>query len=127
MRFRERVLLHQVHALKLVTDVTTALAAAWLLWRQRLTLALLVGLVPPIVVSALLLRYADLESLRHSALGRYVARFMTRRVEMARLFGLVVIWAGAWVQRPVAMAAGLAIILCAWLWGMGRRALASRD
>lgn len=120
MELAERVLYHQIHPAKLVVDVATALGAAALLWQHRLTAALCVGLVPPVVASAVLLRWADLEPYRASAFGRYVRRFMTRRVEFARLVGLVPLWLGAWVRRPVVIAVGAAWIVGCWLWGIRR-------
>ena len=118
MEFREKVLYHQIHPIKLLTDWGTGLAAAYLLWHHQLTAALLVGLVPPVVVSTLLLRWADLERYRASRFGRYVARYMTRATQLVRLAGLAFVWGGAWVRRPPWIAFGLAVIVAAWARGM---------
>jgi len=120
MTFAERVLYHQIHPLKLFTDVSTAFVAAWLLWLHRFGEAMVVGFVPAIVVSAALLRWADLEPYRASRFGRYAAGFMTRRVEAARFAGLVPLWGGAWFHSPLAMIAGVAWIAGCWLWGLRR-------
>jgi hypothetical protein len=114
----ERVLYHQIHPLKLFTDIATALAATALLWRHHLGSALALGFLPSFAVSAILLRWADLEPYRLSRFGRYVKKFMTRRVELARLAGLLPLWLGAWRRSPVAIAAGAVWILGCWLWGM---------
>jgi len=121
MRFAERALYHQIHPLKLFTDVSTAFIAAALLWTHRFGEAMVVGFVPAIVVSAALLRWADLEPYRASRFGRYVSGFMTRRVEAARFAGLVPLWGGAWFRSPLAMAAGVAWIAGCWLWGLRAR------
>jgi hypothetical protein len=118
MERNERLLYHQIHPLKLATDVGTAIVAATLFWHHRLGAALLIGFVPSIAVSVLLLRWADLEPYRRSAFGRYVRGFMTHRVELARLAGLLPVWGGAWLQRPVIIAAGGMWILGCWLWGL---------
>lgn len=118
MEREERLLYHQIHPLKLVTDIVTALAAAGACWTHRLGLALIIGWVPSIVVSLALLRWADLEPYRTSAFGRYVRRFMTRRVELARFAGLIPLWGGAWLRRPALVAAGVAWILACWLSGI---------
>lgn len=118
MERHERLLYHQIHPLKLATDITSAGVAAMLLWQHRLAFALVVGFVPSIAVSIALLRLADLEPYRRSALGRYVSRFMSRRVEVARLAGLVPLWGGAWLQRWSLVAIGAAWILGCWLWGL---------
>lgn len=125
MQRRERVLYHQIHPLKLLTDVATAALATALLWRHHLLLALIVGFLPSLVISAVLLRWADLEPYRRSAAGRYIARFMTRRVELARLVGLLPLWGGAWIQRAAVIAFGIAWIGGCWLWGL--RAPMSHD
>jgi hypothetical protein len=88
MSFRERVLYHQIHALKLLTDWSAGFAAAYLLWQHRLAAGLLLGLIPPIVISILLMRWADLEPLKASPFGRYVSRYMTRGMELLRLGAL---------------------------------------
>ena len=118
MEFGERVLYHQIHPLKLFTDVATALGATALLWRHQLGPALALGFLPSLAVSAVLLRWADLDPYRSSQFGRYVKKFMTRRVELARLAGLLPLWLGAWWRSPVAIAAGAVWILGCWLLGM---------
>jgi hypothetical protein len=126
MSTADRLLYHQIHPLKLFTDVSTAAAACYLLWEHRVVAALLVGFLPSIVVSVLLVRWADLEPYRRSAFGRYVGRFMTRRVELARFAGLIPLWGGAWVRSLGLIVVGAAWIMGCWLWGWGmRRVVAS--
>ena len=114
----ERLLYHQIHPLKLLTDVGTAIGAATLFWNHRPLAALAVGFVPSIVMSGVLLQFADLERYRTSRFGRYVRRFMTRRVEIARFAGLFPLWGGAWFHRPEIIAVGVAWILGCWLLGL---------
>jgi hypothetical protein len=121
MQLGERVLYHQIHPLKLLTDVGAAIVATDLLWAHRPALALILGFVPSVVVSAALLRWADLEPYRRSPFGRYIRRFMTHRVELARLAGLVPLWGGAWLRRPAIIVAGAVWILGCWLWGPSAR------
>jgi hypothetical protein len=120
MQLRERVLYHQIHPLKLSTDIGTAIVATALFWQRQAGLALVVGFVPSILVSAALIRWGNLEPYRTSAFGRYVARFMTRRIELARLAGLLPLWIGAWRQRPAFIVVGVAWIVGCWLWGLRR-------
>jgi hypothetical protein len=42
------------------------------LWQRDLFLAIVVATVPPLVATELVLRFADLEALKQSALGGYV-------------------------------------------------------
>jgi len=119
MNRRERLLYHQIHPGKLLADVATAAVAAALLWLHHPLPALVVGFVPSVIVSVVLVRWGDLEPYRNSRFGGYVRRFMTRGVELARLAGLIPLWGGAWARRPVIMVAGAAWILGCWLWGIG--------
>ena len=118
MHRRERVLYHQIHPLKLATDVTTAGIAAALLWTRHVAAAVVVGFGPSILVTLALLRWANLERYRQSSFGRYIARFMNRRVEAARFAGLLPLWGGAWAHRVGLVIAGVAWILGCWLWGL---------
>jgi hypothetical protein len=118
---RESVLYHQIHPLKLAVDWTTGVAALYLLWRRRPVIALAIGFVPSILISALLLRFADpagLELLRASAFGRYVRRYMTPAMQALRLVGFAIMAAGAWSHRAWLIAAGLATTLLAWVRGV---------
>jgi hypothetical protein len=117
----ERLLYHQIHPLKLLTDVGTAAAAAALLWAHQLVAALVIGLVPSILMTIALLRWADLDPYRRSRFGRYIRRFMTRRVEAARFAGLVPLWGGAWAHSPPLTLLGVAWIVACWLSGLRRR------
>lgn len=118
MDLRERLLYHQIHPFKLFTDFSTAFGAAGLFWHHRFWWALALGFVPSIVVTMIMVRWVDLEPYRDSAFGRYVARFMTRRVELARFAGLIPLWLGAWRQSIVAIVAGVAWIVLCWLSGL---------
>lgn len=115
---RERLLYHQLHPVKLTTDVATAAVSAILLWQHRLASAVVIGFVPSIVMSVILVRWGDLERYRRSAFGRYVSRFMTRRVELARLAGLIPLWGGAWLRSPTLIALGVLWIAGCWLLGL---------
>src|SRR5215510_2141826 len=118
MERRERVLYHQIHPIKLFTDVGTATVSTILFWHHALGAALVVGFVPSIAVSYVLIRWGDLEPYRNSSFGRYVRRFMTRRVEAARFGGLVPLWGGAWSHRLGIVGLGALWIVGCWLWGL---------
>jgi hypothetical protein len=120
LTWHERVLYHQLHPLKLATDIASAVGAIPLFWRHRLGPALVVSLVPPVVVSAVLLRWGSFERQRDSTVGRYVSRWMSPAAEGARLMGFAVSAVGAWFHAPAAIVAGAVVVLAAWLRGVGR-------
>ena len=50
----------------------------YLLWVHRPVAAMLIGFIPPIVVSAVMIRWTpDLGRIKQSAVGRYLKRYMT--------------------------------------------------
>ena len=118
MDIRERALYHQIHPLKLATDIGATPPALYLLWRHHLAAGVLASLVPPVVASAALVLGADLERQKASTLGRYISRHMTGPIVALRLAGFVVSAAGAWRRSPGLIAAGLLMTLFAWLRGV---------
>jgi len=90
----------------------------YLFWKRKLLAGLVVLVVPPIIVSTLIITWVDLEPYKQSALGRYVRAYMTPSAVMVRLLGTVVTHIGAWYRRPVLIPLGLVIVLLAWLRGI---------
>src|SRR5215212_5634825 len=103
---RDKYLYHQIHPLKLVTDVASGFGSLYPLWHHHLVLALVVMLVPPPLVSLLLMRFADLEPYRQSALGKYIAHSMSHAMEAIRLIGMIVVAVGAWYRSHWIIAGG---------------------
>lgn len=121
MTFAEKALFHQVHPLKLGTDVLAEVVSLYFLWRHQLVIGLVSHFVPPIFVSVLLMSLADFERQRSSPLGRYISWHMTRSMEGLRLGGDIVMAVGAWLRHPAVIVAGLLIVLGAWSGGRLRR------
>jgi len=115
---QEKSLYHQIHPLKLTTDISAEVVSLYLFWKRKLLAGLLVLLVPPIIVSTLIIKWVDLEPYKQSAFGRYLRAYMTPRVVAVRLLGTVVTHLGAWYRRPVLIPLGLVIILLAWQRGI---------
>ena len=122
LTFRERVLYHQIHPAKLYVDVATALVAIDLFWRHALVPGLIIALLPPLLVSAVLLREADLERYRSSAMGAYLRRFMPPWVQTMRLFGVGVAFYGSWHHVPAGVYGGLVLVALCWANGLLRDA-----
>ncbi len=121
MDFGEKVLYHQIHPAKLAADVGGSLASTYLMWRRRFVAAMLAAFVPAVVASVLVIRYADLEKRKHSPFGRYIGRYMDRRVEAWRFFGQVVVWVGAWYRVGKLVPIRVAIVVAAWTSGVWRK------
>jgi hypothetical protein len=78
----------------------------------------MIALIPAMVVSSLLINFANLERQRASRFGHYVQRYMTRTMETLRLVGYIIMAAGAWYHAPFFFGLGLLIILSVWLNGI---------
>ena len=121
MNFGEKVLYQQIHPAKLAADIGGSLVSTYLMWRRRFVAAMLGAFVPATMASFLVIRYADLEKRKHSPFGRYMRRYMNRRVEAWRFFGQVVIWVGAWYRVGKLVPLGWAIVVAAWASGLWRK------
>jgi hypothetical protein len=115
---REKRLYHQIHPLKLWVDFGSSFASAWLLWQARWVPALLIAFLPSIAISAGLVRFADLERLRHSWFGSYVTYHMPNKIVAARIAGQLLVWAGAIAHWPWLVPLGYFSIVLAWLNGL---------
>jgi hypothetical protein len=117
MNPKEKYLYRQIHPLKLFTDIGAAFGSLCFLWHHQLAFALVVMLVPPLLVSLLFMRYADLERYRESVFGKYIARSMSHAMEAVRLAGMAVTALGAWRHSLWIIFAGIVIVLFGWLRG----------
>ncbi len=62
MTLLEKSLYHQIHPAKLIADWGTGLLALYPFWQHQLWIAVVVAFVPSIIVTFILIRYADLEN-----------------------------------------------------------------
>jgi hypothetical protein len=87
VNIQEKMLYHQIHPIKLITDVSTSLLSLYFFWQNEFVVGLLVGLLPSILVSVVLILLVDLDGPRRSPLGQYIADYMTNRMQVLRLVG----------------------------------------
>ena len=118
MTLSDRILFHQIHAAKLVTDAIAAVLSLYYLWWHDLSLAIVAATVPPLIATALVLRFADLKALKQSSFGAYVKRYMTPAMQLLRVCGFLIMAVAAWKHVPLAIFGGLAVIMVAWLKGV---------
>lgn len=114
----ESILIHQVHPVKLGFDIAASVVSNVLLWQHRLVLGLLSRYVPPIVGSALVLNFADLDSLRDTPRGRYVLEHMPPASTALRLIGDTVTAIGAWRRKPSWLLGGTLMVAAGWSHGI---------
>ena len=118
MIFKEKSLYHQIHPLKLSTDILSEIISLYFLWTRAIWIGLALHFIPPVIASLLLIQYANLEPQKSSRLGKYVCAHMSTSTQAFRLTGDIVMVFGAWDRSPIAILAGLVIILAAWMNGI---------
>ena len=118
MTLRESILYHQIHPWKLFTDIGVTIPSCYFFWRHDLVAAIAIALLPPIIVSAIIITAADLERYKQSAFGRYLTTYMSRATEVIRLFGFVLMALGSWWHQAWLLPCGLVVVLLAWLRGL---------
>lgn len=119
MDFKEKKLYHQIHPLKLATDIGVVPPALYFLWQHRSLPAAVIAFIPPVLVSAVMMKWPpDLERLKSSRLGRYIKKSMPPGIEGLRLISLVPMAYGAWKHRVGYILLGLLVLVVAWCNGL---------
>ncbi|MBI5228459.1 hypothetical protein HY988_07750 [Candidatus Micrarchaeota archaeon] len=113
MNFSEKLIYHQIVPVKLAVDIVAGLAALPLCWDHEVLLSLAVGAGPPVVVSAFLLAFVDLEKYKKSDLGKKMKN-SDPILHAARLLGFAISATGAWYHDIWVIAAGLGVIGMCW-------------
>lgn len=126
MTLKEKSLYHQIHPLKLATDVGCQPLSLYFFWRHDLVLGLVTHFVPPIAASLILILSGDFEAIERSRAGAYLRRYMTRTIEAIRFTGDIVMVLGAWLHQPSVIIVGLVAIVIAWCSGWLRKASQTR-
>jgi hypothetical protein len=115
---QEKRLYHQIHPLKLGTDILAEVLSLVLFWRRKLIAGFVVGLLPSIIASVLIMRWANLEKYKQSAFGRYIYTYMTPSAVITRILGTVVTHLGAWYRKPALIPLGLLMVVLGWVRGL---------
>ncbi|EPG72590.1 hypothetical protein LEP1GSC058_0882 [Leptospira fainei serovar Hurstbridge str. BUT 6] len=118
MELNEKLLYHQIHPLKLCVDFSTGLYTTYLAWHHNLSWFLILFLIPSILITILLIKFADLESLKNSAFGKYVKKYMSKTTQGIRLAGQILMWTAAWFHLTVLIGTGFVVIIGGWLFGL---------
>jgi hypothetical protein len=114
----DRVVLHQVHPVKLAADISASAISNVLLWQHRLGPALWMRFLVPAAGSALVLQFGDVDSLRETPHGRYVLAHMPPSSMAVRLTGDAIMAWGSWRRSPKLIGIGIAVIVAGWSHGL---------
>ncbi len=117
MTSKEKMLYHQIHPLKLFVDISTSLLTTYFAWQHNVVWFLMLFLIPSVIITILLIKYADIERLKNSDFGRYIGIYITRTIEAVRFGGQIIMWIAAWFHLPILIAVGVLVIIGGWLNG----------
>ena len=90
MTAKEKILYHQIHPLKLFVDVLTSALTTYFSWHHNVIWFSILFLIPSIIVTIILVKYADLNYLKNSDFGKYINVYMTKAIEAIRFSGQIV-------------------------------------
>ena len=114
MGFAKRALYHQVHPVKLATDIVSGLVALVFFAEHRFNPGLVALVFPPALASLYLLAFGRLDHLATTPLGRHVRRSMTASAQILRPVALVAMCVGAWRRQWALLIVGAALTI--WVW-----------
>jgi hypothetical protein len=114
----QRLLVHQVHTIKVGADVTASMLSLVLFWHGHRRSAMFIHYALPAPGSAIVLSRGDLPQLATTPAGRYVQRHMPPAAQALRLAGDALTIVGARRRTFGLIVAGLAIVVAGWSHGL---------
>jgi hypothetical protein len=120
MRLADKVLVHQVHPLKIGADAMAAVVSDILLWTARPKTALAVKIVLPVAGSLVVFGIANLDALASTRQGAYALQHMPNSAQAVRLAGDALMGraslpAPCWCHRPTTRYPVPASTTSAWM------------
>ena len=115
---KEKRLYHQIHPLKLLTDISAEFISLYLFWKHKFLAGLAIGIIPSIITSVLLLKWANLEKYKQSAFGRYINLHMTPFAVAICILGTILSHIGAWYSKPWLIPLGWLTVVLGWTQGL---------
>jgi hypothetical protein len=115
---RQKLLVHQVHPIKLSADIGASLLSLALIWCGHRRGGMVIHLALPVLGSAAVLAAADLPRLASTSACRYVRHHMPPAAQALRLVGDALTVAGARRHRVDLIAAGLLVVVAGWSHGL---------
>ena len=115
---KEKILYHQVHWLKLLSDISVSVFTTWLLWHHNVFWFLIFCLAPSVIASFFIIKFVDLGKLKRSSLGKYIEKYLTSLIGAIRMAGQIIVWIGGWYHLPFLIVIGVLIVIAAWCNGL---------
>lgn len=118
MTLQEKNLYQQIHPARLFTDWATGIGACYLFWQKEIWIGVALSFIPSLIVSLLVIRFADLEKIQRSKFGNYFKRTYNKKVDLIRFAGFVVMAGASWWHNIPGIAVGIVIIIATWIYGI---------
>ena len=118
MNFQEKKLYHQIHPIKLITDISAAISSSVLFWFHYFWPGILANLLPPMLISFIIISSFNLDKYKNSKVGIYLKKNMTGIMEAVRFSGNIIMLVGAWFHNFLVIFLSILIIVLAWLRGL---------
>ena len=99
-------------------DISASVVSNALLWKHHLVAGLVVRYLVPVVGSALVLRFVDVDRLAQTSAGRYVLAHMPPVMIAVRVAGDTLMAIGAWRRRPDYLVSGVVLVAIGWSHGL---------
>ena len=117
MDFREKEKYQEIHPVKLAVDIGTAFLSIYFYWVQDFVLGTAIGFLPSVIVTAVIIKWVNLEKIKQSPLGKYIDKYVTNTIRLIRIVGFIVATVAAWYNIWWLVLVGLLVILLAWFRG----------
>jgi hypothetical protein len=118
MTLLEKNLYQQIHPVRLIVDWGSGITACYFFWMRDIWTGVAISVLPSLIVSLFVVRFADLEKIQSSPFGRYFKRTYSRTVDIIRFAGFVILAGSSWWHSAPGMIAGLLIIILTWTYGL---------
>jgi hypothetical protein len=118
MTLKEKILYHQIHWLKLLTDISVSILTTYLIWYHNVFWFLIFCLAPSVIASYLIIKFVNLGKLKESSLGKYIEKHMTSLIEAIRMAGQIIVWIGSWYHLTFLIVIGILIVIAGWCKGL---------
>ncbi len=118
MSQQEKILYHQIHPIKLLSDWVPGLGSIYLMWHHKLAATLLSTFIPAGLGSLYVINTVDLEPYRESRAGYYLKRYMNPLWEGVRFTGMLIMWIGGWRHSWRLIISGFLVVVLGWSNGL---------
>lgn len=102
----------------MLVDWSSGITACYFFWEKEIVAGALIAFLPSLIVSLIVVRFANLEKLKNSSFGRYYQRNYSKTVDLIRFVGFITMATGSWYHAVPFIATGFLVIISTWMYGL---------